>query len=58
MGAELPAVDEARMAALRSGVTQGSVLTAGEFAAIRTAGFEPVAQVFGAAFYSAGSAAG
>jgi uncharacterized protein YbjQ (UPF0145 family) len=58
MGAELPAVDEARMAALRSGGTRGSVLTAGEFAAIRTAGFEPVGQVFGAAVYSAGSAAG
>jgi uncharacterized protein YbjQ (UPF0145 family) len=58
MSAELPAVAEARMAALRSGGTWGSALTAGEFAAIRTAGFEPVGQVFGAAVYGAGSAAG
>ena len=58
MSAELPAVAKARMAALRSGGTWGSALTAGEFAAIRTAGFEPVGQVFGAAVYSAGSAAG
>jgi uncharacterized protein YbjQ (UPF0145 family) len=58
VSAELPAIAEARMAALRSSGTWGSALTAGEFAAIRTAGFEPVGQVFGAAVYSAGSAAG
>jgi uncharacterized protein YbjQ (UPF0145 family) len=46
------------MAALRSSGAWGSALTAGEFAAIRTAGFEPVGQVFGAAVYSAGSAPG
>ena len=34
----------------------GSSLTTGEFAAIRSAGFEPVGQVFGAAVYAAGSA--
>jgi uncharacterized protein YbjQ (UPF0145 family) len=31
--------------------TWGSVLSAGEFAAVRSAGFEPVGQVFGAAVY-------
>src|ERR1700748_820538 len=56
--AELPAVAEARMAALRSSGTWGSALTADEFAAIRAAGFEPVGQVFGAAVYGAGPAAG
>jgi uncharacterized protein YbjQ (UPF0145 family) len=46
------------MAALRAGGTWGSALTAGEFAAIRGAGFEPVGQVFGAAVYSAGGPGG
>jgi uncharacterized protein YbjQ (UPF0145 family) len=46
------------MAALRSSGTWGSALTAGEFAAIRSAGFEPVGQVFGAAVYGTGSASG
>jgi uncharacterized protein YbjQ (UPF0145 family) len=46
------------MAALRSSGTWGSALTADEFAAVRSAGFEPVGQVFGAAVYSTGSAAG
>jgi len=41
------------MAQLRSSGTWGSALTADEFAAIRSAGFEPVGQVFGAAVYSA-----
>ena len=36
----------------------GSALTCGEFASIRSAGFEPVGQVFGAAVYAAGSASG
>jgi uncharacterized protein YbjQ (UPF0145 family) len=36
----------------------GSSLTCGEFAAIRSAGFEPVGQAFGAAVYAAGSASG
>jgi uncharacterized protein YbjQ (UPF0145 family) len=36
----------------------GSALTAGEFAAVRSAGFEPVGQVFGTAVYSAGAASG
>jgi uncharacterized protein YbjQ (UPF0145 family) len=46
------------MAALRSSGTWGSALTADEFAAIRSAGFEPVGQVFGAAVYDAGAASG
>jgi uncharacterized protein YbjQ (UPF0145 family) len=54
----LPAVAAARMAGLRSSGTWGSALTAGEFAAIRSVGFEPVGQVFGAAVYSAGPASG
>ena len=56
MSEKLPAVARARMAELRSSGTWGSVLTAEEFAAIRSVGFEPVGQVFGAAVYSAGSA--
>jgi uncharacterized protein YbjQ (UPF0145 family) len=58
VSAELPAVAEARMAALRSSGTWGSALTADEFAAIRSVGFEPVGQVFGAAVYDAGAASG
>jgi uncharacterized protein YbjQ (UPF0145 family) len=54
---KLPAVAEARMAELRSSGTWGSALTTDEFAAIRSVGFEPVGQVFGAAVYS-GSASG
>ena len=46
------------MAELRSSGTWGSALTTDEFAAIRSVGFEPVGQVFGAAVYSAGSASG
>jgi uncharacterized protein YbjQ (UPF0145 family) len=46
------------MAEIRSSGTWGSALTTGEFAAIRSAGFEPVGQVFGAAVYAAGSASG
>jgi uncharacterized protein YbjQ (UPF0145 family) len=43
------------MAEIRSSGTWGSALSADEFAAIRSVGFEPVGQVFGAAVYSAGS---
>ena len=46
------------MAEIRSSGTWGSALTSGEFAAIRSAGFEPVGQVFGAAVYAAGAASG
>jgi uncharacterized protein YbjQ (UPF0145 family) len=43
------------MAVARSGGTWASALTSDEFAAVRSAGFEPVGQVFGAAIYGAGS---
>ena len=46
------------MAQLRSSGTWGSALSADEFAAIRSVGFEPVGQVFGAAVYDAGAAGG
>jgi uncharacterized protein YbjQ (UPF0145 family) len=42
------------MAAIRASGTWGSALTADEFAAIRSVGFEPIGQVFGAAVYSVG----
>src|SRR5262252_501964 len=46
------------MAEIRASGTWGSSLTSGEFAALRSAGFEPVGQVFGAAVYAAGAASG
>jgi uncharacterized protein YbjQ (UPF0145 family) len=55
---ELPAIPEARVQEIRSSGTWGSALTADEFAAVRSAGFEPVGQVFGASVYNAGSASG
>jgi uncharacterized protein YbjQ (UPF0145 family) len=55
---ELPAAAQARIAGIRSSGTWGSSLTSGEFAALRSAGFEPVGQVFGAAVYAAGAASG
>jgi len=55
---ELPAIPETRVQEIRSSGTWGSALTADEFAAVRSAGFEPVGQVFGASVYSAGSASG
>ena len=55
MSEDLPAVARARMASIRSTGTWGSALTTEEFAAIRSVGFEPVGQVFGAAVYSADS---
>ena len=58
MREELPAGGGARPAEIRSSGMWGSSLTSGEFAAIRSAGFEPVGQVFGAAVYAAGSASG
>ena len=54
---DLPAVARARMASIRSSGTWGSALTTEEFAAIRSVGFEPVGQVFGAAVYTAGDTA-
>ena len=58
MRQEPPAVAEARIAEIRSSGTWGSALTSGEFAAIRSVGFEPVGQVFGAAVYNVGFAGG
>src|SRR5215469_13452562 len=46
------------MQEIRKSGTWGSALTADEFAAIRSVGFEPVGQVFGAAVFAAGSASG
>ncbi len=51
MGEEPPAAAEARAAAIKASGAWGSALTTGEFAAIRSAGFEPVGQVFGAAVF-------
>ena len=50
----LPRTAQARMAQIRSSGTWGSALTSDEFAAIRSVGFDPVGQVFGAAVYSVG----
>jgi uncharacterized protein YbjQ (UPF0145 family) len=55
---ELPAIAGARMQEIRSSGTWGSALTSDEFATVRSVGFEPVGQVFGATVYSAGSASG
>ena len=46
------------MAAAASGGTWDSALPAGEFAAVRSVGFEPVGQVFGAAVYYLATVAG
>jgi uncharacterized protein YbjQ (UPF0145 family) len=55
---ELPPAAEARMAEIRRSGTWGSALTSDEFAAIRSAGFEPVGQVLGAAVYNIGYTGG
>jgi uncharacterized protein YbjQ (UPF0145 family) len=52
--AALPRMAQARMAQMRASGTWGSALTSDEFAAIRSVGFDPVGQVFGAAVYSVG----
>lgn len=54
----LPPAAKGRMTRIRSSGTWGSALTSAEFAAIRSAGFEPVGQVLGAAVYSSGTAGG
>ena len=54
----LPPAAEARLAEIRSSGTWGSALTADEFAAVRTVGFEPVGQVLGAAVYNIGYTGG
>jgi uncharacterized protein YbjQ (UPF0145 family) len=50
--------DEAVMAALRRSGAWDSALSADEFAAIRSVGFEPAGQVFGAAAYYLSATAG
>ena len=58
MSNHLPPAAEARMAEIRSSGTWGSALTSDEFAAIRSAGFEAVGQVLGAAVYNVGYTGG
>jgi uncharacterized protein YbjQ (UPF0145 family) len=53
---EPPGVAKARITDARLSGTWGSALTTSEFAAIRSVGFEPVGQVYGAAVYAASSA--
>jgi uncharacterized protein YbjQ (UPF0145 family) len=55
---DLPAAAEARMAEMRGSGTWSSALTADEFAAIRSTGFEPAGQVLGAAVYNIGYTGG
>jgi uncharacterized protein YbjQ (UPF0145 family) len=57
-GDELPPAAAARMAEIRRSGTWGSALTADEFAAIRSVGFEPAGQVLGAAVYNIGYSGG
>jgi uncharacterized protein YbjQ (UPF0145 family) len=57
-GNGLPPAAEALMAEIRQSGTWGSALTADEFAAIRSTGFEPVGQVLGAAVYNVGYTGG
>ena len=57
-GTDLPTAAQARMAEIRTSGTWGSALSIEEFAAIRSAGFEPVGQVLGAAVYNIGFSGG
>jgi uncharacterized protein YbjQ (UPF0145 family) len=57
-GRSLPPVAEARLAEIRRSGTWGSALTADEFTAIKSSGFEPVGQVLGAAVYNIGYTGG
>ncbi len=53
-GEGLPPVARARLAEIKRSGTWGSALSTGEFAAIKSVGFEPVGQVLGAAVYNLG----
>ncbi len=53
-GAGLPPAAAARVAEVRASGTWSSALSTGEFAAIRSVGFEPVGQVMGSAVYHVG----
>jgi uncharacterized protein YbjQ (UPF0145 family) len=57
-GSWLPAAAESRLAEIRRSGTWGSALSADEFTAIRSVGFEPVGQVLGAAVYNIGYTGG
>lgn len=53
-GGGLPPAAAERMAGVRASGTWTSALSTGEFAAIRSVGFEPVGQVMGSAVYQVG----
>jgi uncharacterized protein YbjQ (UPF0145 family) len=57
-GGDLPSAARARMDEIRRSGTWGSALSTNEFAAIRSAGFEPAGQVLGAAVYNVGYTGG
>jgi uncharacterized protein YbjQ (UPF0145 family) len=57
-GQGLPPAAQARLAEIRASGTWGSALSTPEFAAIRSAGFEPAGQVLGAAVYNVGYSGG
>jgi uncharacterized protein YbjQ (UPF0145 family) len=54
----LPPAAEARLAEIRQSGTWGSALTADEFTAIKSTGFQPAGQVLGAAVYNVGYTGG
>ena len=53
-GQGLPPIAQARMAEIKASGTWSSALTTDEFASIKSAGFDPVGQVLGAAVYNIG----
>jgi uncharacterized protein YbjQ (UPF0145 family) len=57
-GEGLPPAARARLDGIRASGTWGSALTADEFAAIKSSGFDPVGQVLGAAVYNMGYTGG
>jgi uncharacterized protein YbjQ (UPF0145 family) len=57
-GEGLPPAAESRLAEIRRSGTWGSALSADEFTAIKSVGFEPVGQVLGAAVYNVGYTGG
>ena len=57
-GEGLPAAARARLDGIKASGTWGSALTSDEFAAIKSAGFDPVGQVLGAAVYNMGYTGG
>ncbi len=53
-GRDLPPVAQARIAEIKASGTWSSALSTDEFAAIKSAGFDPAGQVLGAAVYNVG----